>query len=214
MLISCLNRTELTLSSVQYHTALVHHFSPLLHGDLFADSDLNELRRIVLYHARSGIEPLDHSRRLYTSRFSLPILSFCLLQLCDVLVRYSPQDPPAQTVIKLCLEVLNSTRPGFAVCGPLQFLFYQTAVDCGLEIPLELNDMVGSFNHYLVDDILDACTRLTYTMPFDQVLRHIDPELAQDWAEQWQKRVIARKGKARRESTSGRYLQVANLLNN
>ena len=198
---------------MQYHTALVHLFSPLLQDGFFSGTDQDELRRIVVFHARSGIEPLDHSRRLYTSRFSMPILSFCLLHLCDVLVRHSPQDPPASTVIKLCLEILNQTRPGFAICGPLQSLFHQTTVDCGLQVPPEVDAIVDSFNHYLIDDILDACTRLTYSMPMDQIVRQIDPDLAQDWAGEWQKRVISRGDKLRRGSTSGRYLQVANILN-
>jgi hypothetical protein len=206
-------RIQLTINSVQYHTALVQHFSPLLHCGAFTGSDLAELRQIVVFHARSGVEPLEHSRRLYSSRFSLPLMSFCLIHLCDALVRYSPQVPPAAQTARFCLDVLHQTRPGFALCGPLQSLFYQATQECGVQLPPEMSDTVDSFNHYVVDDILDACTRLSYTQPLDQILHHIDPQIAQDWAGEWEKQIKARKGKARRESTSGRYLQLANILN-
>ncbi|KAL2040459.1 hypothetical protein N7G274_006902 [Stereocaulon virgatum] len=197
----------------QYHTALVQHFSPLLHCGAFTGSDLAELRQIVIFHARSGVEPLEHSRRLYSSRFSLPLMSFCLIHLCDALVRYSPQVPPAAQTARFCLDVLHQTRLGFALCGPLQSLFYQAIRECGVQLPPEMSDTVDSFNHYVVDDILDVCTRLSYTQPLDQILHHIDPQIAQDWAGEWEKQIKSRIGKARRESTSGRYLQVANILN-
>lgn len=206
-------RIELIICSVQYHTALVQHFSPLLHCGFFTDSDLNELRQIVVFHARSGVEPLEHSRRLYSSQFSLPLMSFCLIHLCDALVRYSPHVPPASQTARFCLDILHQTRPGFALCGPLQLLFYQTAQECGVQLPPEMKDTVDSFNHYVVDDILDACTRLSYTQPLDQILHHIDPDIAQDWSGEWETQIKSRKGKVRRESSSGRYLQVANILN-
>ena len=206
-------RIELTICSVQYHTALVQHFSPLLHCGFFTDSDLAELRQIVVFHARSGVEPLEHSRRLYSSRFSLPLMSFCLIHLCDALVRYSPHVPPASQTARFCLDVLHQTRLGFTLCGPLQLLFHQTAQECGVQLPPEMSDTVDSFSHYIVDDILDACTRLSYTQPLDQILHHIDPDIAQDWSGEWEKQIKSRKGKVRRESSSGRYLQVANILN-
>ncbi|KAK3171277.1 hypothetical protein OEA41_003361 [Lepraria neglecta] len=206
-------RIELTICSVQYHTALVQHFSPLLHCGFFTDSDLAELRQIVVFHARSGVEPLEHSRRLYSSRFSLPLMSFCLIHLCDALVRYSPHLPPASQTARFCLDVLHQTRLGFALCGPLQLLFHRTAQECGVQLPPEMSDNVDSFNHYVVDDILDACTRLSYTQPLDQILHHIDPDIAQDWSGEWENQIKSRKGKVRRESSSGRYLQVANILN-
>lgn len=74
---------------------------------------------------------------------------------------------------------------------------------------------MGSFDHYVMDDILDACTRLSYTQPLNQILVHIDPEIAKDWPGEWHKQVVAGVGRARRGSTSsGRYMQIGNLLNN
>ena len=73
---------------------------------------------------------------------------------------------------------------------------------------------MGSFEHYVMDDILDACTRLSYTQPLDQILFRIDPEIAKEWAGEWQRQVVAGNGQARRgSSSSGRYMQIGNLLN-
>ena len=198
---------------MQYHTALVQHFNPLLHCGFFSDGDLAELRQIVIFHARSGLEPLEHSRRLYSARFSMPLMSFCLVYLCDVLVRHSPLAPPAAEVTKFCLEVLHQTRPGFALCGPLQSLFHQTALEYGVQLPPQMRGTIDSFNHYIVDDILDASTRLSYSQPLDQILHRIDSEIAEHWSGEWERQIKSRKGKVRRQSSSGRYLQVANILN-
>lgn len=73
---------------------------------------------------------------------------------------------------------------------------------------------MASLGHYVMDDILDACTRLSYRQPIDQMLLRIDPEIAKDWPGEWQRQVVAAVGQARRGSTSsGRYMQIGNLLN-
>lgn len=199
---------------VQYHTALVQHFSPLLHCGLFSPDDHAELVRIVAYHARSGLELLSHARRLYSARLSMPLLSFCLVYVCDGLVRFSPQEPSASDTVEFCLEVLQQNSAGFALCGPLQSLFCQTVEECGVQLSDEMRAIMGSFDHYVMDDILDACTRLSYRQPLDQFLLGIDPEIAKEWPGEWQRQVVAATGQARRgSSSSGRYMQIGNLLN-
>lgn len=144
----------------------------------------------------------------------MPLLSFCIVHVCDSLVRFSPQDPPASDTVEFCLEVLQQTSAGFALCGPLQSLFCQTAEECGVQCSDEMKATMGSFDHYVMDDILDACTRLSYTQPIDQILLRIDPEIAKDWPGEWQRQVVAATGQARRgSSSSGRYMSIGNLLN-
>lgn len=192
----------------------MQHVSPLLHCGLFSPDDHAELIRIVVFHARSSVELLVHARRLYTARFFMPLVSFCLIRVCDSLVRFSPQDPPASDTVDFCLEMLQQTSTGFALCGPLQSLFCQTAEECGVNFSDETRAAMASLRHYAMDDILDACTRLSYTQPIDQVLLRIDPEIAKDWPGEWQRQVVAAVGQARRgSSSSGRYMQIGNLLN-
>ena len=144
----------------------------------------------------------------------MPLLSFCLIHVCDSLVRFSPQEPAASNTVEFCLGVLQETSAGFALCGPLRSLFCQTVEECGVQLSDELRALMGSSTHYVMDDILDACTRLTYAQPIDQILLRIDPEIAKDWPGEWQRQVVAAVGHSRRgSSASGRYMQIGNLLN-
>lgn len=174
---------------------------------------MDELRRMIVHHAQSGMEILDHSRLLYSSRYHMPLLTFCTLHLGDALIRHSPREPPASTVVQYCLSTIKETRAGFAICGPLQELFRRTAVECGVELPKNMDDLMGPFQ-YAVDQILDACSRLAYTQPLDQALHHILSTIADDWSYEWRRIIIASRGAPGRQSSSGRYLQIGSLLNN
>ncbi|KAL6717187.1 hypothetical protein ACLMJK_005102 [Lecanora helva] len=191
---------------VQYHTALVQLFRPLVHGSFFLDSDGAEMRRIVVFHARSGVEPIGHAQRLYSARYLLPLVTFCLVHLCDTLLSYSPQEPPASETMAFCLQALQQNHAGFAVCSPLQSLFVQRAEECGVRIPQHLEKLVDSIDNSSMDEILDACTRLTYMEPLDQIVQYIDPSIATEWNEEWEIQIIGRK--RRREP-----LQIGNILN-
>ena len=192
----------------------MQHVSPLLHCGLFPPDDHAELVRIAVFHARSSVEFLAHARRLYSARFSMPLLNFCLVHVCDCLVRFSPQEPPAPDTVEFCLEVLQQNSAGFALCGPLQALFCQTVEECGVQCSDETRALMGSFDRYGMDDILDACTRLSYTQPIDQILPRIDPDIARHWPGEWQRQVVAGFEQSRRgSSSSGRYMQIGNLLN-
>jgi len=81
-----------------------------------------------------------------------------------------------------------------------------------VRMPEELGELTESFNYYAVDDILGACTRLTYAEPLDQIMRHIDPAIVTDWNGEWEAQVIGRK-RDRTESVGWRYLQIDSILN-
>ena len=199
--------------SVVYHTAVLQHLVPLLKCNYFRPPDQDELRRMMTYHARCGLDILEHSRRLYTTRYQTPLLSFCILHLGDTLIRHSPQNPPASEVAVFCLEMLAKTSAGFAICGPLSALFRQTATECGVPLPDDLDDRVGSSVEYSLDNILDACTRLTYIQPTEQILHHVDSSIAIDWAQEWQQQVVESPARRRRLSAGGHYMAIGSLLN-
>jgi len=202
------------MSSVVYHTALLQHLMPLLSCHYFSAPDEDELRRMTVYHARCGLELLEHSRRLYTTRYQTPLLSFCILHLGDALLRYSPNEPPASDVAVFCMEMLSKTSAGFAVCGPISALFRQTAVELNVELPPAADGEIGEPIEYSMDEILDACTRLTYRQPTEQINRLMDSSIAKNWVAEWEEQVVQPNQKrSRRESSSGRYLQIGSLLN-
>lgn len=169
---------------------------------------------MLVHHARKGLEHLHHCKRLYTSRFSVALLSFCCVLLGDAHISHSRQDPtyPGSEIVKFCLTLLQQTRAGFALCGPLQETFRRRAVECGVELPNGMEEVLYSFSHYGIDEIMDACTRLSYTQPTEQIFRHLDSAIAQEWQAEWAKAEI---GRIRRQSSSsGRVMQIDTLLNN
>ena len=100
------------------------------------------------------------------------------------------------------------------MCGPLSSLFRRTSNELGVELPADIDERIGKSVEYSLDDILDACTRLSYRQPTEQALRHMDSSIAADWATEWEKQIVEPKLKhSRRESSSGRYLQIGSLLN-
>ena len=201
----------LTSLSIQYHTALIHYLNPLAHCGYFSESSQDELRRMIVFHARSGIELVEHSRRLYSARFAMPLMAFCTIHLCDTLLRYSKDEPPASKVAYFCLSILQEARAGFAICGPLQELFCRTVKEFGVPLPDNIDELMGAGARYGMDDILDAYTRLSYTPPYNQIVRYLHPSIADQWPDEWRKMISARP--SRTESSSGKYLQISSLLN-
>ena len=199
------------MHSIIYHVALLQHLTPLVYCNYFSPADENELRRMLVYHARCGLEILELLRRLYSTRYQTPLLSFCILHLGDTLLRYSPTEPPGTDVAVFCLEMLARTSAGFVVCGPLSALFRQTTEELDIELPPDLDERIGPPMTYTVDDILDACTRLTYRQPTEQTVRHMDRSLADDWAVEWESQVV--EPRLRKDSGTGRFLQIGSLLN-
>ncbi|KAL8921374.1 MAG: hypothetical protein Q9172_004067 [Xanthocarpia lactea] len=210
---------------VQYHVAVVQHLTPLLQSGHFEGANLHELRRMVVEHAQKGVEVLERYRHLYSTRYLMPLLSFCIIHLGDALIRYSPDDPPASRTVEFSLGLLQQASVGFPICGPLQDLYIRTAVDCGAKLPPNVEELAGPLGSYGMDDILDACTRLDYKQPVDQSVRHIDDNLAADWASKWQDIVenpnkpqpprSTRKSSTSTTSSGGvdHHMRIASLLN-
>ncbi|KAL8710635.1 MAG: hypothetical protein Q9220_004859 [cf. Caloplaca sp. 1 TL-2023] len=171
---------------VQYHVAVVQHLTPLLQNEAMLGPWQLGIRQLIVDHARKGVRMLDRSRQLYSTRYMMPVICFSILHIGDTLIRYSPQDPLALEVVEFCLSTLQEASSGFPLCGPLQELFRRTAMECGTELPANIERIMGGLGHYGVDDILDACTRLDYKQPFDQSVRHVDDNIAEDWPDKWQ----------------------------
>lgn len=142
----------------------------------------------MVSHARKGLWLLQLAQRIYTSRFTMPLVSFCTVYLGDALIVSTPHmshTPPewqASEVTRICLDLLQTTRKAFPICGPLQKLLHQRALDHGITMPAGMEEIMGSFSHYGVDDILDACTRLSYAPPLERILPAIHPAIADEWS--------------------------------
>ena len=180
---------------------------PILLSGTFQDQNLHSLRGLVVSHSWKGLELLQLAQKIYTARFCLPLISFCTVYLGDALFVNSshlhdgPLEKGPSRVLRICLDLLQQTRAGFAVCGPLQKRLYDRAVEHGVPIPSDMGEVLGSFAHYDVDSILDAFTRLSYTLPIERILPQIHPAIAEEWPAAW------------RGSQTERAVKIASLLN-
>ncbi|KAL9038816.1 MAG: hypothetical protein Q9214_005131 [Letrouitia sp. 1 TL-2023] len=199
---------------IQFHTAVIQHINPVIQSGYFTGENLERLREIVVYHAQGAIETLEHCRQIYSTRYLMPLIAFCIVHVGDVLVRHSPKQPPAADVVEFCLGLLDQAGVSFPICGPLQELFRRTAVECNVPVPKNV-DYTG---RYGIDDFLNACTRLDYKQPLDQSVRHVDSRVAQDWPEVWEAVVNSAErpeplASSRRFSKGDSMLPIDSLLN-
>ena len=150
-----------------------------------------ELRRMIIEHARKGLDLLLLSVQLYSSRYHMPITTFCVVHLGDTMVRYSSGEDlvSRDKAIRVCLETLQHTRIGFGLCGPLQQMFRLTVNNHGIVLPGDMVRKMGSPNRYGLEDILDACTRLDYSQPIENILGYIDHQIADTWHEEWRNQI-------------------------
>ena len=201
----------LMVSSIQYHTGLTQLFTPLLKCNYFSANHREEIRDMVVSHAEEGLGLLEHSGRLYSHRQNVPLTTFCTLHLGDTLIRYSHRESLNTESIINVLEALQQTRPGFPVCGPLQQMFRATAEVYGIGLPGDVDESMGSMNRYGLDNLLDACTRLEYAQPTDQIVGYINPNIAEKWPEEWEKQID--RPRREQQQQSARYLEINSLLN-
>ena len=145
----------------------------------------------------------------------MTLIAFCMLHLSDALIRQSPNDPPASEVVAFCLDLLRQSCSGFAISGTLQELFRRTAVDYNIPLPEEINELMSPDTPYGLDEILDACTRLTYTQPTDLFTHNIGDSIGMEWPEEWESVMGFPDAPSRRRSVgdSRRTMHITSLLN-
>ena len=185
---------------------------------------MNHLRGLTLEYAWQGLELHRKYRRLFTCRYQPSLQNFSLLHSGGALLRFALSEIDGKEIVQYCLEALKESadgRGGFAVCGPLQEMFRRCAVECGAPMPDNLHDLMGH-EQYGPDKLVDACTRLSYTQPIDQIVSNIDEEVARTFAEEWTKFVegpedqesVSSEGtRLSEKSASEKYMKIGSLLN-
>ena len=177
---------------MQQQAAIVQHLNPLVLSGFFEDQDLLKLRERLVFHAWKGFEHLETSRSLYTSRHTVPLLSFWTVCLADALLVHLPhvrrQNSLSQSLsamIENCLCSLQQARNGFPFCDPLQKVLAERASEHGHEVLSETDDMFPSLLHVDLEDILEALSRPTYTQPLDFMVSRIHPAISEEWPSAW-----------------------------
>ncbi|KAI9678246.1 MAG: hypothetical protein M1817_006191 [Caeruleum heppii] len=175
---------------IHYHTAVVNLFRPLVGIDhVPAGSDMDP-EAIAHKHAEEGLRFFVRYRQLFGDRYQTQAQLMCLMHLADFIVRFGPPNQ-APEAARLCLTSLKEARVGFAVCGPLRAMFCRTLVDCGVLLPPSMADLMISVSDYCLDELMEACTRLSYTQPIEHIRRRIVPTIEEDWYREWQRGLAA-----------------------
>jgi hypothetical protein len=171
-----------------YSNTVIHLLRPLLDFEGFPSPLIEE---IIWGHAQQGLFLLDeHYRTQYTCRYQPVLQMFAILHLTDLVARFFPggieggsKDGPE--AIQFGLEALMQSRAGFPVAGPLQEMLRKSAKECSIRRPVDPTDSMAAPALprviYRIDDLIDACTRPSYTQPIKEIhLRYLQ-SLSADW---------------------------------
>ena len=175
------------LCSLQYHTAIIQLLQPLLSLHYFYQESYEQLVRVVVDHAKNGVELLTQYKRIYTNFYLSPLHLFCLVHLCDAVVRYDGHGDTTPKTVEFCLTSLEEAKVGYPVAGPLQQMFRHSLTEYGIPVPNELEHMMGVSACIGPEKLLDACIRPTYKQPIEQFLPNMEAELGQNFMDGWQR---------------------------
>ncbi|KAJ9635972.1 hypothetical protein H2199_008327 [Coniosporium tulheliwenetii] len=169
---------------IYYHVALCQLFQPLLAYDGFSDATRQHIRSIAIQSAQAGLQILERYQRIFSNRYQTPLQAFCLVHLCDTLIR---QRVNAQEAIQFCLEMLHEALAGFLFIGPLQSMFCQTVKEYGLALPDNHEELRNGRMSYSTEELLDTCERITYVQPVGILVQRIDPSISEEFEKAWKK---------------------------
>lgn len=171
---------------LQYHTAMIQLLQPLLHLDDFYHESYKQLVRVIVEHAKTGVELLMQYKRIYTNFYLSPLQLFCLIHVCDVVVRYDGHGDTTPRTVEFCLVSLEEAKVGYPVAGSLQKMFRLSLAEYSIPVPRELERMIGVSARIGPEELLDACTRPTYKQPIAQLLPNMEAGLGQNFMNGWQ----------------------------
>lgn len=171
---------------VEYYTALIQLLQPLLQLDHFYQESYEQLVQVVVHHAKMGVELLIRYKNIYTNFYLSPLQLFCMVHLCDAVVRYDGHGETTPRTVKFCLTSLEEAKVGYPLAGSLQQMFRLSLGDYGIPVPNGVERMIGKSARMGPEELLDACTRSTYKQPFSQILPNMEADLGQNFVNGWQ----------------------------
>ncbi|KAB2580558.1 Conidial development protein fluffy [Lasiodiplodia theobromae] len=167
---------------IHYHVALCQLYRPILELADLPETIRAQLFGITISSALEGLQLLERYRSLYTHRYQNPLLAFCVIHVCETLLRAGRDQ---RRVVQFAFEATHESLAGFAYVGPLQFILCQTADEEGISLPDDVRQLMGGRTSYGPEEMLDACERVTFTQPY-QVLRHrVDRNLGVEFEREW-----------------------------
>ena len=172
--------------SIQYYTALVQLFQPLLSLEQTPRETFEAINDLLLKHAKQGLALLVQYRKEYSVFYQSPLQLFGLVHICDAIVSHDAHGDDTSDTVRFCIKSLEDAKSGYPVAGPLQRMFANTLSDCNISLPNDLERLIGPPHRYQLEDLLNACSRPSYRPPIAQLLPNFEATLAQDFMDEWQ----------------------------
>ncbi|EKG10126.1 hypothetical protein MPH_12726 [Macrophomina phaseolina MS6] len=171
---------------VHYHVALCQLFRPILEIESLPEATRAHLSDLTVQSSLDGLQLLERYRSLYTNRYQNPLLAFCVVHICETLVRVGASTRnEQQRAVRFAFEATHEALAGFAYVGPLQYMFLQTARGEGSGVPDDIEQLMSGREVYGPEEMLDACERVAFTQPHkmlpDQVARNLGMDFERDW---------------------------------
>ena len=126
-------------------------------------------------------------RQRYGAAYQTPIQLFCTVHICDAIVSHDRDASSCQETIRFCIESLAEAKASYPLATPLQKMFATSLNDLNIALPDDLAELIGPPSTYQIDELLGACTRMTYRAPIAQMLPSMKATLAQDLVDEWSK---------------------------
>lgn len=158
---------------------MINLLQPLLDVD---DSGDGFILGVTLQHARCGADLLLQYSRMYSAVYQSPVQLFFVAHICDTLIRCDSDSESTPEVARFCLETLQDARISYALAGPLQRMFCLAIVEYGVALSDDLTQLAKSISQFGPEDMLEACTRITYQQPSKQILSNLNPGIARDFS--------------------------------
>jgi hypothetical protein len=194
---------------------------PLLYLDHFYQESYEQLQNLVIRHAKRGFYLLDRYSRLYTNHYLSPLHLFCLVHICDTVVRYDDSDEARRTeYIHYCFTSLEQAKVGYPLAGPLQKMFRTALSDYKVSVSDELEGIIGASARLGPEELLEACTRESYVQPVLQIVPNMETRLGQDFMDgyhqQYESRTVEQSQEERSSGTARgkqKRVEIGALLN-
>lgn len=119
---------------------------------------------------------------MYTAVYQSPLQLFVVAHICDTLVRFDSGNEATSEVIRFCLEILQDARISYALAGPLQRMFCLAVEEYGVPLTEDMTRLAETLSQYGPEDMLEACTRISYRQPSSQILLNLRTGIARDFS--------------------------------
>lgn len=160
----------------------------MLHTEHTDQRSQDVLTQAIVQHAQLAFNILVQYCEIYTYYHQSPVQLFCIVHVCDALIRYNSYNSAIPEVINFALQSLEEASIGYPIARILRDSFRQAAFERQLNLPANIERRLNQKSPYLPHDIQNAFTRSTYQQPIEQLLPTLDASLGRDFAALLEKR--------------------------